>query len=170
MNSYPAGTRPRRRTRRVKRVALNRWPEDYGDSILGQSPGEGFYGRATRRRAGARRSIPRSLTEWRTPGAAPVQSAGPKIPGEERDRRFRTKSGRRRRVVGVVWRGGAYPRDRPDAPSPFRREEESTLTGKKRRGPPLLDDEKTALSPMTREIHGNVITRQARSTRASSSH
>jgi len=35
-----------------------------------------------------------SLTWWRTPVVDPAQRAGPKIPGEERDRRVRTNVGR----------------------------------------------------------------------------
>ena len=34
---------------------------------------------------GGRRSIQRTITGWRTPGAAPGRRAGPKIPDEERE-------------------------------------------------------------------------------------
>ena len=39
-------------------------------------------------------SNPHSMTWCGTPVKDPGRSAGPKIPGEERDRRFRTKGGR----------------------------------------------------------------------------
>ena len=66
--------------------------------------------------AGARRSIPRSLTWWRTPVEDPGRRAGPKIPDEEpKGMRAGTASIFLDTHCGGAGWGGATPGDRGEA-------------------------------------------------------